>query len=296
MILSITEIRREKLIRSDVFDRNVPKAGCLTFQTITSSFRSHWHSHQEFEIVYIQDGKGAIQYGNTLFEYEQGSLFLLGPWIPHEFRENSANHKSASILFTDHFLSIDLFECETSTQIKKIFKDSIFGLYFSIPKREQIDKSIQTIMNTRGIDKSIQLFFLLKQIKDHPHHKLQEILPKNQENTRFYKKYTQLQDILLYINNQLSNDVSLQSVANQFYVSKSYLSQLFNDFIQTTFNDYLLNQRLYYACRLLATSDKSITEISEQVGFGTQSSFNRNFLKRKGVSPREYRKRTSILS
>ena len=41
----------------------------------------------------------------------------------------------------------------------------------------------------------------------------------------------------------------------------------------------------------LATSDQSITDISEEVGFNTQSSFNRSFLKIKGISPREYRKK-----
>lgn len=57
------------MIKSDVFDRDVPRSGCLAFQTITDSFRSHWHSHPDYEIVYIQKGVApfnmAVYFWNT---------------------------------------------------------------------------------------------------------------------------------------------------------------------------------------------------------------------------------------
>lgn len=279
------------IIKSDIFDRNVPKGGCLSFQTITDSFRSHWHSHSEYEIVYIQNGEGAIQYGSVLYEYKKNDLLLLGPWMPHEFKEKSSNHHSCSILFTDHFLSIDLFECGISALIKQLFKNSIFGLCFSIPENLYTSQKIQDLSQKKGIEQAIDLYFLLKQLTDLPSVQIQDLISKNNESTKFYKKYTQLQKILAYINLHLSEKLLIQDIADQFYISKSYLSQLFNEFIQTSFTDYLLNQRLYHACRLLATSDQSITDISEEVGFNTQSSFNRSFLKIKGISPREYRKK-----
>lgn len=278
------------MLKSDVFDRNVPRGGCLSFQTITDSFRSQWHSHPEYEIAYIKNGKGVIQYGSTIFEYQEGSLLLLGPWVPHEFRENSSNHQSISFLFTESFLSIDLFECDTAQHIKQLLKNSIFGLYFTQPIDDHLNCSIQEINQKKGMEQAIDLYFLLKKLSQSEHQKLQELLPKGQESTKFYKKYTQLQKILAHINIHLSEKITLQDVAEDFYVSKSYLSQLFNEFIQTTFTDYLSHQRLYYACRLLATSNQPITEISEKVGFTSLSSFNRQFLKTKNMSPREFRK------
>lgn len=279
------------MIKSDVFDRDVPRSGCLAFQTITDSFRSHWHSHPDYEIVYIQKGGGTIQYGSIFLEYQQGDLLLLGPWVPHEFRERHANHHSISFLFTEHFLSIDLFKCEIAEKIQQLFKDSIFGLKFSASNHEDVGAKIQSISQKIGIEQSIDLFFLLKKLTTLPSKKLQDLQPQKHDNTKFYKKYAQLQKILAYINLHLSEKILLQDLADQFFVSKSYLSQLFSEYIQTTFTDYLLNQRLYHACRLLATSNQSITEISEQVGFITQSSFNRSFLKMKLMSPREYRKK-----
>lgn len=282
------------MMKSNVFDRAIPRGGCLAFQTITDSFRSHWHSHSEYEIVFIQKGEGIIQYGSILFEYKEGDLLVLGPWIPHEFKEKSSNHHSVSILFSENFLSIDLFTCDVSHNIKQLLQDSIFGMCFSMPNHPSVNQHINDLNHQQGIEQAVVLLFLLKQLSALPYQKIQNILPKNHEDTKFYKKYTQLQKILAYINQHLSEKLLLQDIANQFYVSKSYLSQLFSEFIHTTFTEYVLNQRLYHACRLLATSNQSITDISEEVGFITQSSFNRSFLKAKNISPREYRKRAHI--
>lgn len=283
------------MLKSNVFDRNVPRGGCLTFQTITNTFRSHWHSHSEYEIVYIQSGKGVIQYGSTSFQYHAGQLLLLGPWVPHEFIEDSSNHHSISFLFTEHFLSIDLFQCQLSQQIKQMLKDSIFGLCFNLSEQHTFSQQIESINTQEGVEQAIRLFFILRALTEVSHQKLQTEFSIETEDTKFFKKYTQLQKILAYINQHLSKKLTLQEIADHFYISKSYLSQLFTDLIQTSFTHYLMNQRLYYACRLLATSEKSITEISDEVGFISQSSFNRSFLKAKNMSPREYRKRSIFL-
>ena len=60
------------------------------------------------------------------------------------------------------------------------------------------------------------------------------------------------------------------------------------------FNDYINSLRVSAASRYLSGTDKSITEISELVGFGTSRTFNRAFLKQFGKSPSEYRAESVI--
>ena len=72
--------------------------------------------------------------------------------------------------------------------------------------------------------------------------------------------------------------------------SKYYISHLFSMKLKVRFNDYINSLRINDACRQLRQTDKTVTEISECVGFNTLRTFNRAFIKQVGTSPSEYRK------
>ena len=55
------------------------------------------------------------------------------------------------------------------------------------------------------------------------------------------------------------------------------------------FNDYINSIRVSNACKYLTKSDRSVTEISDLVGFNTMRTFNRAFQKQMGMTPSEYR-------
>jgi AraC-like DNA-binding protein len=55
--------------------------------------------------------------------------------------------------------------------------------------------------------------------------------------------------------------------------------------------EYMIDCRLRRACSLLTETDRTILDISLEVGFGNLSNFNRRFRERIGVSPSEYRAR-----
>ena len=59
--------------------------------------------------------------------------------------------------------------------------------------------------------------------------------------------------------------------------------------LQIGFNDYINSLRVSNACKHLVKSERSITEISEMVGFNTLRTFNRAFIKQTGMTPSKYR-------
>jgi AraC-like DNA-binding protein len=75
------------------------------------------------------------------------------------------------------------------------------------------------------------------------------------------------------------------------HISKYYISHVMSQKLNIGFNDYVNSLRISSACRLLRKSDRSITEISELVGFNTLRTFNRAFFKQMGVTPSDYRLR-----
>lgn len=93
-----------------------------------------------------------------------------------------------------------------------------------------------------------------------------------------------------YINkNYHVNDLNLQSVADQFNVSSSYLSKLMKQEIGISFSDYITNIRIKKAICFMEDPKMKIYEVAEAVGYSNQHYFCKAFKKVIGVSPTEYR-------
>lgn len=99
-----------------------------------------------------------------------------------------------------------------------------------------------------------------------------------------------LRSIVSYCTSNFSENLSLSLLEEKLHLNKYYISHLFSKKLGLRFNDYINSLRISEACRYLLNSDSSITEISEIVGFNTQRTFNRAFIKAMGTTPGEYRK------
>jgi len=89
--------------------------------------------------------------------------------------------------------------------------------------------------------------------------------------------------------NYSDNELSLEQVSNHVGLSKSYFCSLFHKVEGTTFKLYLMELRMRYARRLLASTDKKIYEISCAVGYSDTAYFNRVFKRINGVTPLQFR-------
>lgn len=94
-----------------------------------------------------------------------------------------------------------------------------------------------------------------------------------------------------YIESNLQEDLSLETVANQFFVNKYHLSHSFSKATGYTFKRFVVTARLSKAKDLLINTSDEINAISAQVGFGSVSHFIRSFRQMEGVSPLQYRNR-----
>ena len=88
-----------------------------------------------------------------------------------------------------------------------------------------------------------------------------------------------------------SEPLILKNIAKSVYVNEKYLGRLFKKQTGKSFHEYLTDIRLSNATQLLHTTNKSITEIAMQTGFNSVSYFNKNFIRRKKITPTEYRKK-----
>ncbi len=98
-------------------------------------------------------------------------------------------------------------------------------------------------------------------------------------------------DVTNYVLHHLSEPIKTEDIAKALYFSRSRLSTRFKAETGVTLTDYILKEKAIEAGRLLRYSGKSIANISDYLGFSSQSHFNRVFKKYIGISPSEYRER-----
>ncbi|MNI65101.1 Melibiose operon regulatory protein [compost metagenome] len=99
-----------------------------------------------------------------------------------------------------------------------------------------------------------------------------------------------LQQMLLFIEQNYMNPVTLQDISNSANISKSEASRCFHAYLKCSPVDYLLQYRIEVSQRLLFDTNRSIQEISLECGFNSSSYFIKTFRKKAGISPGEYRK------
>lgn len=104
------------------------------------------------------------------------------------------------------------------------------------------------------------------------------------------KKERVITGITKYMQEHLSEDVSLHILSEEFHLNSQYISQLFKNEIGVNFLTYLTNIRMEHAKKLLLSSSLSIAEVSEQSGYGDYRVFTKVFKKSEGITPSQYRR------
>lgn len=97
------------------------------------------------------------------------------------------------------------------------------------------------------------------------------------------------QAVMRYIDAHLSQDLTLDQLAEHFSLSRSYLSRTFKECTGLSLTDYITRARLLKAQELLETTGLNIEETAQRVGFHTPHYFSRKYKEAFGVSPRDHR-------
>lgn len=95
---------------------------------------------------------------------------------------------------------------------------------------------------------------------------------------------------LEFIEKNYSSQFSIEHLADLCHWSPTHFRRVFHDIMGTSPLDFVNNTRINAACNLLRSTEDSILDISESVGFHSVSSFNRCFARVMQLSPRDYRK------
>lgn len=114
------------------------------------------------------------------------------------------------------------------------------------------------------------------------------------ERIRMGKRPSKLaMEVANYIQHHLSEPITAENIAKELYLSRPYLSRKFIEETGESLTDFILKEKTEEAKRLLRYSEKSLTAISNYLGFSSQSHFSRVFKKYTGTTPGEYREQNT---
>ncbi len=256
-------------------------------------FNGNYHYHSELELTYIESSNGKRFVGSNISEYTKGDLVLIGSNVPHCWKSNvpaepDMNYAKAKVLQ----FSCDIFDTNNSkipelNFLKKIFQKSNSGLLIKGNSRTEIVKK----MNFENTKNPFQNFITLLEILYLIAQSNETELIDNQFSVLGFthKETDRFKNVFSYIVENYTTDITLIKLAELAHLTPTSFCRYFKQVTHKKPFDIIMELRIEHACNLLKKSEKSISDVCFESGFGNLSHFNKVFKKSTNLTPFQYR-------
>jgi AraC-like DNA-binding protein len=259
-------------------------------------FYDHLHQHPETQLTMVLESEGKVIAGDHIGAFKPGDIFLMGPNLPHVFRNdtsyyNSVEGESAHMLsvffewqsFGEKFLSLPelkhLHDFAKLSERGMIVKDSV---------RPRVAQLMKLLFKKNGIERIIILLKILSILSQ----------PTNVEplaSSGIYNEFDEvdgkkLADVYRFTMSEYHRKIQLDEVANVANMTTNSFCRYFKKRTRKSYIDFLTEIRIGQARKFLQENDLSISQICFEVGFNNLSNFNRKFREVCAITPTEFRK------
>ena len=246
------------------------------------------HRHSFWEVHVLEEGKQNYVIDNERVTLNSGEFLLIAPGVPHcqIFKEEFFSKFSLMLRPVNGYM---LFNAEELLLIG----------YGKLVTPDGMNKILRYLFETVGIDGKdslacvyhcMQLFLISLTAC------LSEQFEMKKEQTGagqpVYDRRNEAElceKAVQYLQENISKILTIQEVAEHFFISERHLNRKFKAYYGKTFGEIAKELRCDYARDLLRYSNLSVEEISERVGFGNSSSFIHFFRREEGQSPGNFR-------
>lgn len=265
---------------------------CFTiFSRVKSEFDFPMHCHEETELNFIMNAKGAKRViGDHIGEIDDLELVLVGSNLPHVWQTHKCKSKEIreiTIQFHKDLFDEKFLRRNQLSFIRKMFEKSARGILFSMQTIEQIKPRLMMLNQKQGFDSVLELLSILHDLSISRN--MYTLSDATFSNAELSYNSRRIERSIEYMNQNFQKPVTLTEVAKLANMTDVSFSRFFRSRTGITFMDSLLEMRLGHASRLLIDTSQSVAEIAYNCGFNNISNFNRLFKKKKSCTPKEFR-------
>lgn len=249
---------------------------CIDKIADNNDFCLHEHS-DVFEIVLFISGDADFHVEGNVYPLEPYDLIITRPCEMHRIYCKSAKQYERIITY----LTADYFEKHNLQQLSEIFCDRPLGTGNLIPSEFVKSDLLDSLNRVHTYSKQkeyipasgaiIEFLYLLNKSKK----AAVDAAPRDKR----------VADVIKFINENLSEVITLDMLAEKFFIDKYHLCRVFKKSTGYTVNAYINYKRLLFA-RELHMSGQSLLEASANAGFNNYSNFYRMYVRQNGGAPK----------
>lgn len=251
------------------------------------------HLHYEYEIYYLTEGERYYFIDNQTYHVKKGGLVLIDKNQIHQTSQAGNGPHERILVGLEEEALAPLFQATGEMCLDRLFQDH-WGVVQLSPEDQTAAEAVFAQMaeefEHRQTGFRLVILSLLSSLLIRILRPLKAQAPALSPLSAA-PRHRKVDEVASYISSHYEEPLSLESLSEQFFVSKCYLSRIFKEATGFTVTEYLNMCRIKQARHLLISTDLSITEVAGAVGYDTITYFERVFKSCTLITPLKYRKR-----
>jgi AraC-like DNA-binding protein len=258
---------------------------------------SNWHYHPELELVLIIKGAGTRMVGDSMENFQDGDVVLLGSNLPHHWRHedkfvqspDTTGARALVLHFYDNFWGKEFLELPEMRDIRNLFETAKQGLKIRGKSKKTVTGLLEEMQDAPAGRQLINLLCILDAIVRGKEYGLLSskgfafLPPAHGDTDKINKVYE-------FTFKNYNRKIHIQELADLMHLSRQSFCRYFKKKTRKTYFQFLTEVRIGQACRILIENVKSVSEICYACGYNNPSNFNQQFKMITNKTPVQYKK------